>query len=96
LHVEFFSMKRRIQQTGLTKQVTPRPLPFKSFTNQTACTIWRIGMDIGWRIAYKRAAPNSGAVNGGIKSHGEETQEGQENRSEKVAQDKVVVVAGLS
>ena len=53
-------------------------------------------MDIGWRIAYKRAVPHRGAVNGGMKSHGEETQEGQENRSEKVAHEEVVVVAGLS
>jgi hypothetical protein len=48
-------------------------------------TRW-IAMDIGWRIAYKRAVPQRGHVNGGIKSHGEETQEGKENLSEKDSQ----------
>ena len=44
-------------------------------------------MDIGWQFAYNCGVPQRGAVIGGIKSHGEETQEGQENRSEKVVAD---------
>jgi hypothetical protein len=55
---------------------------------------WRIAVDIGWRIAYKRLVPQRGSDNGGIKSHGEETQEGQENRIEKGAQGEVGVLTG--
>ena len=44
-------------------------------------------MDIGWGIAYKGAVPHRGVVNGGMKSHGEETEEGQENLREKAAPD---------
>jgi hypothetical protein len=36
-------------------------------------------MDIGWGIAYKRAVPQRGSINGEVKSNGKETQEGQEN-----------------
>ena len=44
-------------------------------------------MDIGRGIAYKRRVPQRGCVHREEKSNGEETQEGKENRSEKVAQD---------
>ena len=53
-------------------------------------------MDIGLKLAYKRPEPQRGLVNGGIKPHGEETQEREENRSKEVAHEEVVVVAGLS
>ena len=42
-------------------------------------------MDIGRVIAYKRPAPQRGPINGGVKSHGEETQEGQEDHPKEVA-----------
>jgi hypothetical protein len=49
-------------------------------------------MDIGWRNAYKHLVPQRGSVNGEVKSNGEETQERQENRSEKVAPGQYQVV----
>jgi hypothetical protein len=67
-------------------ETTHGPLALESSTNEEACLTRRIAVDIGWRIAYKRPVPQRGPVNGGVKSDGKETQEGQENLSEKVAQ----------
>jgi hypothetical protein len=62
------------------------PLLPESFIIEVTCVASWFAVDIGWRIAYKRAVPQRGPVNGGVKSDGKETQEGQENLSEKVAQ----------
>ena len=73
-------------------------LPLEPFSNEAACLALRIAMDIGCRNAYKRLVPQRGSDHRGVKSHGEETQEGQENRSEKVTQvqslPQVVVTSG--
>jgi hypothetical protein len=58
-------------------------------TKEAVCIARLNALDIGSRNAYKRLVPQRGSVNGGIKSHGEETQEGQENRGEEIAQEEL-------